>query len=93
MNKRLKLALIEILTYFKTGLDDIEEGSGERQQMQDEIDYALPLVKNTITSNKIGSSLDLEKLERKFDEILDKETKDSLETWLHNTRTEQNDVD
>lgn len=46
MDEKLQNTLIEILEYFKQGLDDVEEGSGERQTMQNEIDYALPLVKN-----------------------------------------------
>ena len=45
MTEQLKDTLIKVLTYFKTGLDDIEAGSEERQPMQDEIDFALPLVK------------------------------------------------
>ncbi|AGO47723.1 hypothetical protein Phi4:1_gp189 [Cellulophaga phage phi4:1] len=44
MTEQLKNILLEILTHFKTGLDDIEAGSEERQPMQDEIDFALPLV-------------------------------------------------
>ncbi len=55
MTEQLKGTLIEILTYFKTGLDDIEAGSEERQNMQDEIDFALPLVKKLIIADVIVS--------------------------------------
>tara|TARA_R110000796_G_scaffold249652_1_gene377687 strand:- start:6119 stop:6379 length:261 start_codon:yes stop_codon:yes gene_type:complete len=48
MTEQLKGLLIETLTYFKNGLDDIETGSEERQPMQDEVDFALELVKKLI---------------------------------------------
>jgi hypothetical protein len=56
MNEQLKDTLIEVLTYFKTGLDDIEAGSEERQTMQDEIDFALPLVKKLLIHSVVKSS-------------------------------------
>lgn len=52
MNEQLKTTLVEILIYFKTGLDDIEASTNERQTMQDELDFALPLVKDIITDDK-----------------------------------------
>ena len=59
MTKELQNTLIEILTYFKSGLDDVQAGTfnNERQTMQDEIDFALPLVKKLIiadVSNRRG---------------------------------------
>ena len=56
MTEELKDKLLDILIHFKTGLDDIEEGSGERQPMQDEIDFALPLVKKLIIAVVVGQS-------------------------------------
>lgn len=53
MNEQLKNTLIEILTYFKRGLDDIEAGSEERQTMQNEIDFALPLVKKLLITDVV----------------------------------------
>ena len=40
--------VIKVLEYFKRGLEDVEEGSGERQPMQDEIELALTEVKNNV---------------------------------------------
>lgn len=51
MTEQLKGLLIETLTYFKSGLDDIEAGSEERQPMQDEVDFALELVKKLIIAD------------------------------------------
>ena len=51
MNKKLQIELIEILEYFKEGLDDIEAGRGERQPMSDEIDNALGKVKKLAIPN------------------------------------------
>ncbi len=55
MTKELQNTLIEILTYFKSGLDDVQSGTfdNERQTMQDEIDFALPLVKKLIIADVV----------------------------------------
>ena len=58
MTEQLKDTLIKVLTYFKTGLDDIEAGSEERQPMQDEIDFALPLVKKLFIADVVGTFCD-----------------------------------
>lgn len=34
----------------------------------------------------VNNSLDLEKMERKLDEVLDNETSESLKDWLHSKR-------
>jgi len=53
MDQGLKNRVIAILEYFKQGLDDVEAGSNERQTMQDELDYILPLIKKRNVNNKI----------------------------------------
>ncbi|MBT0607627.1 hypothetical protein [Aequorivita echinoideorum] len=56
MNKQLQTELIEILEYFKNGLEDIEAGSGERQPMSDKIDDALGKVLNLPISGVVQQS-------------------------------------
>lgn len=55
MTKELQNTLIEILTYFKSGLDDVQAGTfdNERQNMQDEIDFSLPLVEKLIIADVV----------------------------------------
>ena len=40
----------------------------------------------------ICNSLDLKKLDRKFDEILNNDTRDSLSEWLNKNRQEQTKI-
>ena len=49
MNKELKNELIEILEYFKNGLEDVEASSGERQPMSDNLEITLNKVLNSPT--------------------------------------------
>ena len=41
---------------------------------------------NLLTIPVVGNSLDLDKIERKLDEVLDSETSESLKEWLHSKR-------
>jgi len=47
----LQTDVLNILTYFKNGLDDVEEGSGEKQPMQDEINDAIGKIQNLKSKN------------------------------------------
>lgn len=59
MDKKLKETLIDILTYFRDGLEDVKAGTenNEEQPMLKEIKYALPLVKNLNIADVSGCAI------------------------------------
>ena len=60
MDEKLKVTLINILTHFRDGLEDVKAGTenNEDQPMLNELNYALPLVKNLISGGVSGSLVD-----------------------------------
>lgn len=51
--------VIKVLNYFKNGLEDIEQGSRERQPMQYEIELALLEVKNSVVLADVSNQREL----------------------------------
>lgn len=59
MNREDLVDLLLLLEYFKDGLDDIEEATGESQPMQKEIEASMKKIKSSILRKKYTRGLEI----------------------------------
>lgn len=53
---------------------------------ESDVKYIREDVVNKLLIAHVNNSLDLDKIERKLDKVLDNETSESLKEWLHSKR-------